>query len=238
MELDRRDSIVRLLRGRDDHLPVLVAKPASRVGFVHRTRVRVSCEDCLANGRVIPGCETCRGRGYVEVVRSRDPYDTGKHLALAGEKHEARRERDRMIQRLGEQVAPVAEVSTGMEAWELERARRWARFDFAALDVALERLRSWDLDGYHVLMAGYVYGWVMIVPGSVAERAAERALGSLDAMLPDPLRVPGVVVDRDALIRRRAREGVPTRELAVEFGLSVSRVNRIVAAGAEEGGEG
>lgn len=113
-------------------------------------------------------------------------------------------------------------AETRPEFWEVERGRLWAEGDFAALDLALERLRGVDEGAYHGVMSVYVYGWL------ASSAVSERGLVRLDGWLPVPLRVPGVVVPRDELIRRRAREGWSTAEIAADFGLSPRRVNEIV----------
>lgn len=140
-------------------------------------------------------------------------------------RHESTRARDAEIERLGEQVAPPrpeASLRVRPELWEVERARRWREFDYAALDRALELLRELDWVAYGGVMAAFVYGW------APAGNAAAVGLGILDGLLPVPLLVPEVVVDRDELIRRRHREGWRTAEIAGVFGLSVRRVNEIL----------
>lgn len=191
---ERRMLIIRLLSSRDDHLPgVAGSRRLASAGFQHRVVVRESCEDCLANGRVMRGCEVCRGRGYVERVRDRDPYDTGKNqgwFAESARRHERARERDREIERLGEQVAPARPEAELLKlergaGWERARAVRWARFDFGALDSALERLRVVDPWAYHAVMERFVYGY-----GWGVDAEVERGLEALSGWLPERLRVP------------------------------------------------
>lgn len=141
------------------------------------------------------GCETCRGRGYLERRRRKDPYDTGQSQGWFGSsaaRHERARERDREIDRLAEQTAaPVAEAAIEVrpDAWEVARARHLARFDFPALDGALESLRLSDPDAHHALHAVYVYAYVTEISPRLTVRI-EAALVFLDELLPDPLRVP------------------------------------------------
>lgn len=252
----RRAAIVRLLKTRDDHLPAMRSGESAPSGFVSGVRVR-SCPDCLANGRTMFGCETCSGRGVVEASRlvrialtdewdgqssKLDPYAGRRVLPFGFDptRHEYERERDRQIGALGVQTRPAAAVDEDAEAgahpslWEVERARMWARFDYAALDRALDVLSGFDPPASRALCAVYVYGWLEVVP----ERAVGRGLGWLDGVLPVPLRAPGPdevglrgLVGRDPAIRRMVASGASTARVAEEFGLSVSQVNRIVAKG-------
>ena len=253
---DRRAAVIRLLETRDEHLPSLRAQSAPPAGFVAGVRAR-SCPDCLANGRTMFGCETCAGRGVVEAGRlvrvaltdewrgqsSRlDPYAVGAVAPFGFDptRHQRGRERDGELARLADQTRPPAAVDEDAEAathpfgWERERERRWARFDYAALDRALELLRDRDVAAYRVLHAVYVYGWLEDVPA----RPVERGLVFLAGVLPDPLRAPAPevvglrgMVGRDAAIRRVVASGSSSARVAEEFGLSVSQVNRIVARG-------
>lgn len=123
---DRRAAIVRLLETRDEHLPSLRAGAAAPAGFVSGVRVR-SCPDCLANGRVMFGCETCSGRGVVEASRlvrialtdewegqssKLDPYAVRgvSPFGFDPTRHEQVRERERQIAALGAQTRPPATV--------------------------------------------------------------------------------------------------------------------------------
>lgn len=196
---ERLDQIRRLLQARDQHLPEpplrSVEARQRKPGFAHRVKVRVSCEDCLANGRAVPGCETCGGRGYLDVSRRADPYDTGVSTAAFGHSgataHEAREERDRQLDRLEAQLAPApvseADVLAELrpERWEIDRARSWASFDFAALDIALDRLRVADYPAYHAVHVALVYGW-----GDAPTELVERGLERLSGWLPEELRAP------------------------------------------------
>jgi Helix-turn-helix domain of resolvase len=194
----------------------------------------------LANGRVLFSCETCGGRGFVEVVRSRDPYDTGRSLGYGSAGHESGRERDAEIARLGVQLAgprPERDMPARPERWEVERLAKWRCFDYAAVDEALEALRGVDGLGYHVVMEVCVYGWVGAEALSVRAAAVlEVALGRLSAWLPDPLRAPDELVGRperlsragrDGEIRRLVRDGMGAQWIAREFGISVSSVYRV-----------
>lgn len=243
MTARRRAQIVRLLETRDDHLPQPAARPLSTAGFVHRSPVRESCPDCLCNGFVSAGCETCHGRGYVEGRRQRDPYDTGQQLGVfaEGRRHEAAHERDRQLARLEEQVRPPrteADIAATVRAepWEVDREQRWAEFDYAALDVALDELRLFDGSAYRELHVEFVYAVRRGASGAI-----ERGLAFLSGRLPDPLRAPKPEPEaqaavapllagkqRDREIRRLVRDGNASQWVAGRFGLSVSQVYRVV----------
>lgn len=242
MTAERRAQIVRLLATRDDHLPVPAARPLSTAGFVHRSVARESCPDCFGESPGRIGCETCRGRGYLEARRGRDPYDTGQSLGVFGEssrRHEATAERDREIARLAAQVAPprseadlTAEIRP--EPWEAARSNAWAQFDYALLDLALEELRAVWEHAYHAIMAVHVYRWRDA--GQVEQVVIDRGLDFLGWFLPDALRAPKAEPDpptpeppRDSEIRRLIRDGAAAQWVARRFGLSVSQVNRIAS---------
>lgn len=184
-----------MLETRDQHLPDVRPRSAAPSGFVHHTVVRVSCPDCLANGRRMPGCSTCGGQGWLEERRDRDPYSErgqlknrpvgGEQAGFNVDRHERTRERDRMLDRLGDQLRPASEVDEDEDAnahpyrWERERARMWRRFDYAWLDVVLDSLRARDPDAAHALHAVYVYGWLREASAGV-EAAVERGLRFLE----------------------------------------------------------
>jgi hypothetical protein len=237
---DRREQILALLATRHDHLPLPARRDGTAPGFVHRTLAPTVCPTC--DGLESAGCPSCRGRGQIEVWRSRDPYATDRVTpygleATAKIGHVAAR--DAELARLAEQTAPppateldlVADANEHPYRWELERRAMYARFDYAALDRALERLAG-----------------LAVAPHS------ERGLRLLERWLPDPLRAPrddrvlanaaakGRAADpraraqRDRQIRRLVGEGSPTQWVAREFGLTVSQVNRIVAGAGEATG--
>jgi hypothetical protein len=252
---ERRDAIVRLLRTRDERLPLPVVRSEASSGFVHRASVQLACEDCLANGKVMKSCETCGGRGHVLELRERDPYATDKVLpyGFSVDRHELARERDRQLDRLEQQLKrpgsaedELAEANEHPYAWETARKRMYRDFDYAALDLALELLRATDVVAYHALHAVFVYGYM-------GERDApagllERGLAFLDERLPEPLRAPGpppavrvrgplratagtaAKSARDEEMRARAVGGASPDELAREFEVSVSTVYRVVNA--------
>lgn len=225
---DRRAQIVALLDIRYEALPGLAVRSSASSGFSHRVRVAVSCPDCLANDRIMFGCETCGGRGVVEAWQSRDPYATD-HVAPYGfdpTRHERERARDREIEVLGDQTAaPASEAdllavaNANPYAWERARARLYEVYDLAALDRALEELR-----GRFPGLSPY----------------SRSGLLFLSVRLPRPLRAPrpgdvasrvAQLVGRDVAIRRAARSGQRVEKIAAEFGLSVSRVYEIVNGG-------
>lgn len=199
MTAERRAQIVALLTSRDDNLPLPVRRGMPPAGFVHHTVARESCPDCLANDKRSKACETCRGRGYIETHRERDPYavDKVQPYGLDVTRHERTRERDATIDRLTQQTRPpwtspadeLAEANRTPYRWERERKRMWATYDYPALDKALERLRQHDPQACSLIHSVYVYGWAE--PSSTVEAIVDRALVFIDARMPDPIRAPG-----------------------------------------------
>lgn len=232
---ERRAAIERLLDTRNDHLPEPVRRSEASTGFAHNVPARVSCEDCLSNGRAMFGCVTCGGRGYREVKRERDPMAESKVTAygLDGSRHDATRARDRAIDVLDQQLRPatkvdeLADANAHPYAWERARARMYASFDYAALDRALEQLQ-------------------LARPG--ASPRSDASLAFLDDRMPDLIRAPAAkepventeahgrhadtraLSQRDTAIVRAINGGAPTGHVASSFGLSVSQVNKIVGS--------
>lgn len=276
----RKQAIVRLLETRDDELPLPGKAATVASGFSHEARTR-TCPDCLANGRVSVGCETCHGRGFVDPRYAtiaatdalpddgerRDPYSVNaeaKRYGLDGSRHDAAYRRDREIESLARQTRPALSEAEMLEeanhnpfGWERARAQMWHRFDYAALDLALDELRNHDPVAYRALHAVYVYGWLREVSGA-AEAACARGLAFLSPRLAAfefargrQLRVPGVeqkrlnlaargrgaderaLAQRDEEIRRAVLDvGIPVVAVARTWSLSVSQVNRIVSRAA------
>lgn len=204
MTADRRDAIIRLLRGRDEHLP----EPGRRTseasaGFVHGKDAKgnqlrwLSCPDCLANDRTMFGCETCGGRGEIP-DDGRDPYAKTDVLPFGfdGSQHDAAHQRDREIEVLKSQTRPASKIDELADAnahpypWERARQRMYRAFDFAALDLVLEHLRVADDGASRALHAVYVYGWQPEPPPGLLHEACERGLDFLDERLPEKLRSP------------------------------------------------
>lgn len=249
---ERREAIIRLLQTRDDHLPEPVRRTEASRGFVHSDPDNTeTCSDCLANDRVMFGCETCGGSGRVAAPRSRDPYakDVVVAYGLDGSRHEATRARDRQIEILGQQLRPASTVDEIADAnahpwpWEVTRQRKWNLFDYAALDRALEQLRNVDHTAYRALHAVHVYAWA---PSTVATVECERGVAFLSDRLPDPLRAPAperyqVIVAklersagptaraiRDDRIRLLAAQGGKPAEIAASCFVSIRTVYNVV----------
>lgn len=233
---DRRSKILRLYATRHDHLPEPVKRTDAPAGFVHRMVAREVCPDCFGESPGRVGCESCRGRGFVEVLRVRDPYAVTRvqPYGFSQATVERARSTDAQIARLEAQLAPppVSELDAIEEAnrhpylWEKRRREMYLRFDYRALDTALELLH-WKLPG-------------------VAPMSA-RGLAYLDPLMPDPIRAPAAASDpvsqargryadpaarlqRDRQVRRWVLvEEMPVQWVAAQVGLSVAHVNRIVA---------
>jgi hypothetical protein len=256
---ERRDAIVRLLRTRDEHLPEPRHRTETMAGFVHRAPARISCPDCLANDKAMFGCETCGGRGYTEEHRERDPYavDQVMPFGLEPDFREANRNRDRQIEILGQQLRPASKVDELEDAnrhpyaWERARAAMYRRFDYGALDCALEQLRLLDDLAYRMLHSVHVYGWFTHITPAV-EAICDRGIAFLDEQLPDPLRAPEPIPSaeqkivgkleraagasaraiRDARICGLASQGLKPAEIAAECHVSIRTVYLVTRAAA------
>jgi hypothetical protein len=211
---ERRADIFWLLRHRNDHLPVEVrsASPVAAPGFVGGSERRLSCPDCLTNGRPMAGCETCGGRGEIPDPGP-DPYANNEAVLPFGfnrERHDQSHERDRKIEMLQRQTRPAPTEAELLEeanrrgyAWEEERRAMYRQYDFAALDRALDELRAHYVDAAHAVNAVYVDGWLVEI-GQITplfEELCERGLAFLSDRLPDPPRT-GL---HPAMSRQRAR---------------------------------
>ena len=158
---ERLDQIIRLLETRLDNLPEPTRRVNTDSGFVHKTPAREACSDCLANDRPMFGCETCGGRGYVEVKRTRDPYSEQKvqPYGLDGVYLERVKWRDRAIDRMAAQLAapPKTEAESIEDAnkrgyaWEEARAGMRRLYDYDVLERALELLREVDPEAHLAL---------------------------------------------------------------------------------------
>jgi hypothetical protein len=217
---ERHDAIVRLLQTRDEHLPEPVRRTEASAGFVHggldakgQHRRWLSCPDCLANDRVMFGCETCGGLGRIP-DEGRDPYAKNDVLPFGFDvsRHDETRDRDRQIAALEQQTRPASSIDELAEAnahpyvWELARKRMYRLFDYAALDHALEQLRNVDHTSYRALHAVYVYAWA---PPTVAVVECERGIAFLDERLPEDLRAPAPERSR-TIVAKLERSAGPT----------------------------
>ena len=235
----RRAAILRLLDTRFDNLPELKGSRSSHVsGFVHG-KAHLSCPDCLGglDGRKF-GCETCGGAGYI-VENRRDPYMTNDVVAygLNGAErdrevalHEAVRVAGREAQRLGvgrpsNSADEVADANEHPYPWERARQLMFQRFDYAALERAVD-----------VLAKSY--------PGMSPR--SPQGLAFIDARMPDPIRAPKptpkndlrpalVVTPEEARqveladrIRALAREGLRPDEIAASVSRSIRTVYRVL----------
>jgi hypothetical protein len=235
---DRRVQIVVLYATRNDNLPLPAARSHAAAGFVHNVLHRESCPDCLANGRVMPGCETCGGHGYTEQREPRDPYADGLGIVQPYGVADTVKlghnpDRDAAIARLDDQLAPpvseqdlIAAANEHPYAWEQARFDMFRRYDYAALERGLERLHS-------------------ARPGLSPLTLTGLAL--LDGWMPDPIRAPELVTaavvnaaakgrhadpralaQRDEVVFKLARQGVGHGEIAAQVGLSAAQLRRIV----------
>jgi len=231
----RRAAIIRLLETSDDNLPQQTVRIDAAPGFVHDDRDhRETCPDCLANDKVMFGCETCRGAGTIRTPRSRDPYAVSTVVGVDINRHEAARERDRQIAILELQTKPPRSESDLLEeanqhgyAWESARERMYERFDYGPLNRALEQLREADDRAYRIIHAVHIYGWLTKL-SAVVEAERDAALAFLSDRLPGgdvwheragdvdrnrQLRAPAAPPEKRVLGPMRAEAGTAAKDL-------------------------
>lgn len=177
----RRLQIIALLEILDEHLPEPTRRDESTPGFLNEVRAR-SCPDCLANGRVMFGCETCGGSGQVSsgspLIAAPDELDTdGRRLDPYAETDWLAQpygvgqtaklghvpERDTAIDRLADQLREpfssladeIAEANRTGYVWERERKAKRRRFDLVPLERALDELRMTDSGLAALLLSVY-----------------------------------------------------------------------------------
>jgi hypothetical protein len=227
---DRRERIIRLIEILDQGLPEPSRHDSSSSGFVNEQRAR-TCPDCLANGRVMFGCETCGGSGEVPGGRVEtavsvpdaldtdglriDPYAQQSWLeqpfgvASTGKLGHAPT-RDREIERMRAQLREpwqssadeLDDANRNPYPWERERRDRERRFDLDALRSALDDLRASTEPG--------LAGLVVSVFGA---RFCEHGVPPGDACRPC-----GKVIERAGLI-----------EISSTFEAGVDRALRFVS---------
>ncbi len=210
---DRARLVYALLR------TLLVAIPGPRAarsqatpGFRHAGRYD-TCPDCLANGRVMPGCETCRGRGVVAPASPRDPYEQKRGGFFGDEKQQARdleHQRDREIERIDELLAQHEGREGQLDSLTrtlVLRERLLGLGSYAALEAALERLRGEQPLAYRMAMSVCYqpFGEAPVEPTSAV---VEKVCELLALRMEGEIRVPRfVTVSVDQEVERVAREG-------------------------------
>ncbi|HMA26067.1 MAG: helix-turn-helix domain-containing protein [Solirubrobacterales bacterium] len=216
----------------------------------------LTCPDCLANGRTMPGCETCSGRGEI-ADPGPDPMENRSAVAIGGleqvRKYERQHERDRTLARLERLLGdPESQAGGDSMTYAVEQFERLCRgSSLAELVHALDRLQSerpWLYDALWLTFERPFDEHVLPLRESL-ERAVDEGIALLEGWLPDELRVPewallGEVSQmagkgrwaNDAQQRRRNREiralaqqGLGTREIARRVGLDHAQVSRILA---------
>lgn len=227
----RRTQIIRLLEVLNDGLPVPTRRDASTSGFVNEPRAR-TCPDCLANGRVMFGCETCGGSGEVTGRRVEvaiavpdeldtdgqrlDPYAQNDWLVLPYGVSSTTKighvpARDAAIDRVTDQLREpwktpedeLADANRTPYPWERQRAALRKAFDIDALTTALEVVRDRNPVWSGLLHAVYVYGEPIELSARV-EQEVDMALRFISVLMPAEIRAPGDE-KHPALRRRDAR---------------------------------
>lgn len=216
----RFEAIIALLRSRDEGLPEISPRSGPSRGFSHRVEVVVDCPDCLdrqSDGLSTFGCETCGGSRVVRSFRERDPYAVGDDekvmsYGITVDKWEAEDRRKADLASLESQLEPpfkspgdeIAHANAHPFPWEIERARLYRKWDFAALDLALAELRVADEQACRVLHGVYVYGYA--AHSSRLAAVVLRGLVFVEARMPDPIRAPGFYTPKPRALERRDRK--------------------------------
>lgn len=223
----RRLAIIRLLATMDDGLPEPAGQWASFGALPgEKATKRQPCRSCDTSGRVNTRtgdepCAKCDGAGWFLVDaytgrRENEPVAAGQALgALSGPAREEWRKRtDETIRRIRSQLVrptssrdEIEEANQTPEPWERARKRMFKRYDYGALNRALDALRC----GNHACQRAAaavrsVYTHGHTEPSTTLERDAELGLFLLDRLMPDPIRAPGVeTVEHPAVARIRRR---------------------------------
>lgn len=192
----------------------------------------VLCDRCGGDGAVAgKRCPTCDGAGR----REWSPFE----LSAAGD----------------EERADVGGV--GLLARPRHLALLYAQGDYELLERALEALRTHDLAGWRLWVGRHVHGYEFDGEPPVDDRI-EDAWAFVLARMPAKVRVPGAIrangrtrqaqlrlirgqatgkkglVRRDSEWRRLRRMGVPVREIAEAWNVTVRTVQRVVYADVED----
>lgn len=201
--------------------PPAGSRPAGAPGFASETSRWETCPDCLSNDRVLPGCETCGGRGEV-FVGGRDPYaeppdsvpaDPRRIAAgFGGADRELARDRARRTELELERLEEESRIRAGIHApGDREsraidaRDRLYRRGSVDKVARAIESLRDLSPTDYR-----HVWAVVLSEPALSAPvtPVTARAFARLAALVPDPIVVPrGVPVDQEDETERLARDG-------------------------------
>jgi hypothetical protein len=228
---ERRSAIIALLSTMNDGLPEPPSlRTHSTAGFVNEPRAR-TCPDCMAHPKwpsraASFGCETCKGSGEVPATRlddialpdglpgdgdSRDPYEVNntttafKETTKLGHVPGRDAEIDRALALAKDR--PVSEVEAAGEAtpyvWERERATMFRRYDYAALQRALELLR--DRSPQLAAAVVSVHTHRLVEPSATLEAAVEHGLRFISLLMPATIRAPGMENKHPALARRDKR---------------------------------
>lgn len=172
MTLTRRQATIVLLESRHAWQPSLTSQFA-RFGAVVGELATESavCPKCKGAGDVnsrdgrVP-CDNCGAQGtylvdaYTGFRTAQEGAGTLRNAALSH--HDLRLNRDGELQRLREQTRPPQSEATLLAEtppyrWERERDRHYRHGDYAALDRAMDALRSSDLEAYTAVLQLFIY---------------------------------------------------------------------------------
>lgn len=164
----------------------------STPGFRHQGRFE-SCPDCLANGRVLAGCETCGGHGAIP-IGGRDPYEIS-HQGFFGDDRRRARDlahvRDREIERIDDLLAEQAGVSSSDRPTRAVavRERLLAGGSFAELQCLLDRVRDENHRAYRLALS-VAYQPFAEAPINPVSASVVALCEHLAGRMSQPIRVP------------------------------------------------
>lgn len=176
----------------------------------------LTCPDCLTNGKTMPGCETCGGRGEIP-DEGKDPYDIGRAAGVFGgtagdDARHARAQRDRLLRQLEQDES----IRLGEIAADDPLTRSIARRDalyrkgsYRQLEMALGRLRRLDPQAYTLAMsvAYQPFGEAPIDLDQQPENI-QQLCELLGVWITGPIHVPEFIpISASAEIERLCREG-------------------------------
>lgn len=229
MTLTPRQAVYALARTQLDWMPSTIRSRPATAGFAHGRDAKgrilrwLSCPDCLANGFVSTGCETCHGHGEIP-DGGRDPYEVkaAGGAAFFGEDRERQRDRARWLDAQLLELRRQHRIREGdddPEDWFARAVRLkkalWARGDYELLHQAQQLLAA-TRPLRHLAWMTFV---VEQQPLSLASQATVRLDETADWLAG---KMTGAIDRAVALQRARQLDlGVPERRIRTRPGFIV-----------------